>query len=124
MTFAPVFTITPKIANLLADIEVSRQSLTHLPVTAQLLASLRQTARLASTHYSTAIEGNRLTQAQVQEVIAGGGKFPNRERDEKEVRHYYRALDYAEQLAAQPGKISERQLRTLHGLAYKPDHAH
>jgi Fic family protein len=118
MTFSPVFTITPKIAKLLADIEVSRQSLTHLPVTAQLLASLRQTARLASTHYSTAIEGNRLTQAQVQEVIAGGGRFPNRERDEKEVRHYYRALDYAEQIASHSGKISERQLRTLHGLAY------
>ena len=117
MTLSPVFTITPKIAKLLADIEVSRQSLTHLPVTAQLLASLRQTARLASTHYSTAIEGNRLTQAQVQEVIAGGGKFPNRERDEKEVRHYYRALDFAEQVTEQPGKITERQLQTLHGLA-------
>ncbi len=118
MTFSPLFTITPKIAKLLADIEVSRQSTLHLPVTAQVLASLRQTARLASTHYSTAIEGNRLTQAQVREVIAGGGKFPNRERDEKEVQHYYRALDYAERIAAQPGKITERQLQILHGFAY------
>ena len=118
MTFSPIFSITPKIAKLLADIEVSRHSLTHLPVTARVLASLRQTARLASTHYSTAIEGNRLTQMQVQEVIAGGGKFPNRERDEKEVQYYYRALDFAEQIATQQGKISERQLRTLHGLAY------
>lgn len=118
MTFSPIFTITPKIAKLLADIEVSRQSLTHLPITVQMLASLRQTARLASTHYSTAIEGNRLTQAQVRDVIAGGGKFPNRERDEKEVRHYYRALDYAEKLAIQSSKITERQLQTLHGLAF------
>lgn len=118
MTFTPNFTITPKVAKLLSGIEVSRQSIVHLPVTAQVLASLRETARLASTHYSTAIEGNRLTQAQVQEVIAGGGKFPNRERDEKEVRNYYRALDYVERLAAQPGNITERQVRTLHGLAY------
>lgn len=118
MTFSPAFTITPKIAKLLSDIEVSRQSLTHLPVTALMLASLRQTARLASTHYSTAIEGNRLTQAQVREVIAGGGNFPNRERDEKEVQHYYRALDYAERLATQQDKLNERQLQTLHGLAY------
>ena len=46
MTFSPIFTITPKIAKLLADIEVSRQSTLHLPVTAQVLASFRQTARL------------------------------------------------------------------------------
>lgn len=118
MAFLPNFTITPQIAKLIADIEVSRQSVSNLPITAKMLATLRQTARLASTHYSTAIEGNRLSQEQVKEVIAGGGKFPNRERDEQEVRNYYRALDYVERLAKLSGTITERQIQTLHGLAY------
>lgn len=118
MTFSPLFTITPRLAKLIADIEVSRQSIVHLPITAQMLASLRQTARLASTHYSTAIEGNRLTQEQVREVLAGGGKFPNRERDEQEVRHYYKALDYVERLVTKPGALAERQIQTIHGIAY------
>ena len=62
MAFLPNFTITPQIAKLIADIEVSRQSVSNLPIIAKMLATLRQTARLASTHYSTAIEGNRLSQ--------------------------------------------------------------
>lgn len=119
MAFSPHFTITPRLAKLIADIEVSRQAVGILPVTAQMLATLRQTARLASTHYSTAIEGNRLTQEQVKEVIVGGGKFPNRERDEQEVRNYYRALDYVERIAKQSGNVTERQIQTLHGFAYK-----
>ena len=118
MSFSPRFTITSKLVKLIADIEVSRQSIAHLPITAQMLSSLRQTARLASTHYSTAIEGNRLTQEQVREVIAGGGKFPNREKDEQEVRHYYKALDYVERLAARSGHITEPQIQTIHSLAF------
>jgi Fic family protein len=42
-------------------------------------------ARLMATHYSTQIEGNRLSQGQVQEALAGA-RFPGRERDEKEGR--------------------------------------
>ena len=118
MQFSPRFTITPRLAKLIADIEVSRQAVLHLPITAPMLATMRQTARLASTHYSTAIEGNRLTQEQVRDVIAGGGKFPNREKDEREVRHYYKALDYVERLASQSDKITERQIQTIHGLSY------
>jgi hypothetical protein len=107
MTFSPRFTITPRLSKLLADIEVSRHLMTHLPVTAHMLVSLRQTARIKATHHSTAIEGNRLTQEQVRDVIEGGGRFPNREKDESEVRHYYKALDFVEKLAIQPAKITE-----------------
>lgn len=118
MPYSPRFTITPRLAKLIADIEVSRQSVAHLPITAHMLETLRQTARLVSTHYSTAIEGNRLTQEQVNDVIAGGGRFPNRERDEQEVLHYYKALDYMERLAAKPGAVTERQIQTIHGIAF------
>lgn len=38
-----------------------------------MIASLRESARLASTHHSTAIEGNRLSLVEIAEVIKGGG---------------------------------------------------
>ena len=38
------------------------------------------------------IEGNRLTQQQVAQVIAENQHFPGRERDQDEVRGYYAAL--------------------------------
>jgi Fic family protein len=97
------------------SIEADRQAIDTLPVDLTMLASLRETARLAATHYSTQIEGNRLTQAQVREVL-DGAQFPGRERDEHEVRHYYQALQHIEHLAAVPGPVTELDVRTTHGL--------
>jgi hypothetical protein len=93
MTFYLKYAITTLIAKALASIEVSRQSVTELPITASVISSLRETARITSTHHSTAIEGNRLSMSEVRYVIEGRGNFPNREKDEAEVRRYYDALN-------------------------------
>jgi Fic family protein len=66
-------------------------------VSVELLGSLRESARLSSTHYSTQIEGIRLTAEEVA-VVAKGGTFPNRRRDETEVKNYFLSLDYLDQL--------------------------
>jgi Fic family protein len=76
LPFSPRYTITPKIARALMRIEAARQAVQDLPITPTVLASLRETARLHSTHYSTMIEGNRLTQEQVVEVIDKKEHFP------------------------------------------------
>ena len=73
----------------------------------RLLHSLRKSARLVSTHYSTRIEGNRLTREQVREVVLHGETVPNRERDEAEARNYYRALDYLGTLISEPGEAPD-----------------
>lgn len=49
-------------------------------------------------------------------MVLHGGTFPNRERDEAEVRNYYRALDYLDTLISEPGEVTEAQVQTLHGL--------
>lgn len=84
MPFAPKFTITSNLANALMRLEGARQAVEHLPITAGLLVALRESARLNSTHYSTMIEGNRLTQEQVSRVIEKQEHFPGSERDEKD----------------------------------------
>jgi hypothetical protein len=91
--FTPTFTITPAVANELMRIEAVRQAIRTLPITPRMLANLRETARLFSSHYSTMIEGNRLTQEQVAQVIGADQRFPGRERDQNEVKGYYAALD-------------------------------
>ena len=116
MPFDPTFSITPKIATSLMRIEAARQAVQDLPITPAVLATLRETARLYSTHYSTMIEGNRLTQEQVSKVIEEKQHFPGRERDEKEVLGYYAALEKAEQIAASGVPVSETHIQTLHGL--------
>lgn len=116
MRFEPKFSITAKLATSLMRIEAARQAVQDLPITPSVLATLRETARLYSTHYSTMIEGNRLTQEQVAKVIGQQQHFPGRERDEKEVLGYYAALEKAEQIAASHAPVSELHIQTLHGL--------
>jgi Fic family protein len=114
--FQPVYRITGKIARALMAIEADRQVVEALPLSAPMLDALRRTARLLSTHFSTQIEGNRLTAAQVQAVLEGEGAFPGRERDEAEVRHYFAALEFVERLGRKSASLTERELRTIHGL--------
>src|SRR5258706_7701612 len=115
-SFNPTFTITPAIATALMRIESVKQAIQTLPITPRVLANLRETARLFSTHYSTMIEGNRLTQEQVAQVIGGDQHFPGRERDQDEVKGYYTALDETERLAKRREKVSEATVQKLHAL--------
>lgn len=116
MPFEPKFTLTARIATDLMRIEGAKQAVVHLPITAAVLSTLRETARLYSTHYSTLIEGNRLTQEQVSKVIGQQEHFPGRERDEKEVLGYYAALEKVEQFARARGPVTESQVQLLHAL--------
>jgi Fic family protein len=100
----------------LMRIESARQAVENLPLNERVLAGLRQSARLISTHYSTQIEGNRLTKAEVEQVLVRHEHIPQRQRDEREVKGYYAALDHAESYAADHTKITEPYIRKLHGL--------
>ena len=114
--FKPIYTITPVIAKSLMRIEAAKEKVSLLPVNPTVLASLRQTAKLYTTHYSTMIEGNRLEPEEIKEVIQLQGHFPGRQRDEHEVKGYYAALAQLEQYAAQNHPVTEKVIQTLHAL--------
>ena len=114
--FKPVYTINATIAKHLMRIEAAKEKVGLLPVNPTVLASLRETAKLYTTHYSTMIEGNQLKPEEVKEVITLEGHFPGRERDENEVKGYYAALAQLEQYAAQNHPVTEKIIQTLHAL--------
>lgn len=114
--FKPVFIITPAIANMLMQIEALKQEINTLPITPYVLAGLRESARLASTKYSTYIEGNRLTLAQIDSVIHHGKQIPERAREEKEVLGYYSALEEVEKLALTKQDLTEKNIQNIHAL--------
>jgi Fic family protein len=116
MPFEPNYRITPRTATHLMRIEAARQAVEDLPITSSVLAGLRETARLFSTHYSTMIEGNRLAREEVSSLIEQGRHFPGRERDEAEVLGYYAAIERLERFAARGGDVTDLQVRTLHAL--------
>jgi Fic family protein len=88
----PKFTITPKIASCLMEIEAARAVVEHVPLPPAVEAELRMRARIRATHYSTQIEGNRLTFEQAAQVIQEPGvEIRGRECDVREVRKYWNA---------------------------------
>jgi Fic family protein len=116
INFEPTYTITSKIMNCLMRIEAVKEKVLHLPLTPMVLSSLRETARLYTTHYSTMIEGNRLDSDQIKVILKHEGHFPGRERDEHEVKGYYAALTQVEQWAGAGTAVTEKIIQTLHAL--------
>ena len=114
--FNPQYTITASIANNILKIEQIKEQIKNLPVTPHLMASLRESAQLTTTHYSTQIEGNRLTQEEVYEVIKNKKIIPQRKRDEKEIKGYYKAIQYIEKLALKKSQILEDEIKKIHSL--------
>ena len=115
MPFTPNYTITLSIAQNLVAIEKGKKQFESTPINTTLLSSLRKSARLVATHYSTQIEGNRLTMEQITKVVSQKGSgFSGRERDEKEVVNYYEALEYIE--TKNKKSLTEKIIQTIHGL--------
>ncbi len=112
------FEMTPKLVKYLQIIERVRETvrLTVLPpATAEVL---RFQANIRSTHYSTLIEGNRLTLEETENVVQRGGQFPGRERDVHEVEQYYQALQQMDNWVEGGQKITEERIRKLHAILY------
>lgn len=116
MKFDPTYQISPKIAQGLMRIERAKSQIAQLPLRASVLKSLRETARLTSTHYSTKIEGNRLEFNQVEKVIIEDKNFHGRVRDEAEVKGYYAGLTRVEQWVAAGKPLTEELTKQLHAL--------
>lgn len=116
----PLYSLTPLIARCLMDIEAARAVVEHTPLTPAVRDELRRRARLRSTHYSTRIEGNRLTLVEAQQVIEGQKtQFHGRERDVREVRNYWNALLRVEEWASRQTPLTEGLIRQLHALVEK-----
>ncbi len=112
------FELTPSIVRHIQKIERVREriNLSILPpATAEIL---RFQANIRSTHYSTRIEGNRLTLKETEMVVQQGKSFSGRERDVKEVERYYKALQQMEKWVEGKQKITEERIRKLHAILY------
>jgi len=112
------YTLTPAIARDLMAIEAARQTVTLMALPLEVTERLRREARVRSTHYSTRIEGNRLTLDEAEQVLFAERRIPGRERDMREVRNYYRALEQIETWAGQQVAITENLICRLHALVF------
>lgn len=114
--FNPNYIITNEITNNLIEIERIKEGMKGVMINPKLLGSLRKTAKLSMVHYSTQIEGNKLSQKEVSQIILENTSITNKKRDEREIKGYYVALDYVEKISKQKKNISENDIKILHAL--------
>jgi Fic family protein len=113
----PRYTLTPAVLRHLLEIEAARAVVEQVVLPPAVESELRRRARVRSTHYSTRIEGNRLTLAEAEHVVAGQRlRLHGRERDVDEVRMYWKALLRVEEWAARKTDLTEDLIRRLHAL--------
>ncbi len=116
-TWSPRFTLTSAIARGLMQIEAARVLVDHTPLLPAAESELRAHARVRAVHYSTFIEGNRLTMSQAKAVMIDAKlQIAGRERDVSEVRNYWNALLRVEEWAEKKKPLTEDLIKRLHAL--------
>lgn len=108
--------ITPDILRIIADIDEFRGSWRMIQNLApERLASLRRVATIESIGSSTRIEGSRLTDSQVEELLSNISRKSFVTRDEQEVAGYAELMDIIFQSYADI-VLSENYIKQLHAI--------
>jgi Fic family protein len=113
------FNFNLEIVRSLQEIERARE-VVRLTVLPPVVAErLRFEAHIRTTHFSTQIEGNRLTLEEAEAVIERNVQIVGRARDVGEVARYYQALQQVETWSEQHQEISESRIKKLHAILYR-----
>ncbi len=115
----PHYTLNNIIVRALMKIEEAKTAIGAIHLPASIESSLRQRAKMASTHYSTRIEGNRLTLKEAEDVLKGGAGPKGKTRDVGEVRNYWEALARIEEWADKGIPFTEDLVKRTHGIVMK-----
>jgi Fic family protein len=123
-SWQPKYNYSEAIVKALMEIEGAKAVIDHVTLPPAIENELRHRTRVRSSHFSTFIEGNRLTLNEAAEVLEGQAAGPqNRERDVLEVRNYWNALLKVEKWAASKTPLTEKSIRQLHAILEKDKRA-
>ena len=100
-------TLTNEILNYITDIDKNRYDVASIDIPKSVANRLRKNSKKKSSYASTKIEGNPLSERQVDEVIESDDR-KHYLKHELEVRNYYLALNYLEEKAKKKEKFSKR----------------
>ena len=91
-------TLNNEILKYITEIDKNRYKLSTVKLTRTVVNKLRKNSKKKSSYASTKIEGNPLSQKQVDEVIENDER-KHYLKPEQEVRNYFLALNYLEEKA-------------------------
>ena len=100
-------TLNNEILKYITEIDKNRYKLSTVKLTRTVVNKLRKNSKKKSSYASTKIEGNPLSQKQVDEVIENDER-KHYLKPEQEVRNYFLALNYLEEKAKKKEKFSKK----------------
>jgi len=112
--FKPRFKITDRMAEALARIERARGFLEAAKLSEAWLKDMAGRALKLEAHYTTHIEGTRLTWEQSEKLLSGG-KVPGADpEDVRELLNYRRAFEFVSDYLGSGERVTEGLIREIH----------
>ena len=100
-------TLTNEILKYITEIDKNRYAVSSVKLSGAAVNKLRKNSKKKSSYASTKIEGNPLSEKQVDEVIESDER-KHYLKLEQEVRNYFLALNYLEEMAKRNEKFSKK----------------
>ena len=101
-------TLTNEILKYITEIEQNRYKVSSIKLSQTVMNKLRKNSKKKSTYASNKIEGNPLSEKQVDEVIENDER-KHYLKPEQEVRNYFLALNFLEQKITRKEKFNARK---------------
>ena len=100
-------TLTNEILSYITEIEHNRYKVSSVKLSKPVMNRLRKNSKKKSSYASNKIEGNPLSEKQVDEVIERDER-KHYLKPEQEVRNYFLALNYLEEKVSKKEKFSQK----------------
>ena len=111
-------TLTNDILKYITEIDKNRYNISSLKLSRSVANRLRKNSKKKSSYASNKIEGNPLSEKQVDEVIESDDR-KHFLKPEQEVRNYFLALNYLEEMAGKNEPFSKKLILDVQKLVEK-----
>ena len=110
--------LTNEILKYITEIDKNRYNVSAIKLSKTVANKLRKNSKKKSSYASNKIEGNPLSEKQVDEVIENDER-KHFLKPEQEVRNYFLALNYLEEKAEKKEKFSKKLILDIQKLVEK-----
>lgn len=111
-------TLTNEILSYITEIEHNRYKVSSVKLSKPVMNRLRKNSKKKSSYASNKIEGNPLSEKQVDEVIERDER-KHYLKPEQEVRNYFLALNFLEEKVSKKEKFSQKLILDVQKLVEK-----
>lgn len=107
--------LTNEILKYITEIEQNRYKVSSIKLSKPVMNKLRKNSKKKSTYASNRIEGNPLSEKQVDEIIENDER-KHYLKPEQEVRNYFLALNFLEEKVSKKEKFSKKLILDVQKL--------